>query len=202
MKLKFCGLNSIESLIHARELGADFAGLIFADKSPRKVDEALLSKLSSFNFGETIPVCVFVNPSVLMVSNMIEMLPNSILQFHGEETDDFCRQFHHPFWKSIAVRDHDSYLLSANFPSAQAILFETHSINLHGGTGQSFDWSMLEGIDTNNKFILAGGINQSNIKAAISMNPWCIDVNSGVESGLAIKNELLMTKLMNLFNNG
>jgi phosphoribosylanthranilate isomerase len=61
---------------------------------------------------------------------------------------------------------------------------------------------MLEGIDASNKFILAGGINQSNIKAAISMNPWCIDVNSGVESGLAIKNELLMTKLMNAFNNG
>jgi phosphoribosylanthranilate isomerase len=89
-----------------------------------------------------------------------------------------------------------------NFPSAQAILLETFSENLSGGTGKSFDWTLLENMDLSKKFILAGGINPNNIQSAISLNSWCIDINSGVESELAIKDNKLMAEIMTAFNHG
>jgi len=204
MKLKFCGLRTLESLKHACDLGADYAGFIFADKSPRKVSQEFLEQLSSFNFQNTLPVCVFVNPSSSFVEQVMQHLPTAILQFHGDESDSFCRQFNKPFWKSMPIKDASSLslVLSGKYPSAQAILLETFSSNLSGGTGQSFDWTIIEDIDLSNKFILAGGINEVNIDAAISLNPWCIDINSGVESQLALKDTLLMTQMIKRFNNG
>ena len=202
MKIKFCGLNNLDSLRHACDLNADFAVFIFAEQSPRKVEPNFIAQLKDFNFCRTIPVSVFVNPSIQEVQQAIEILPNTILQFHGDESDDFCRQFHQPFWKSIPVKDKQSLLMSDNFPSAQAILLETFSQNLSGGTGKSFDWTLLENMDLSKRFILAGGINPNNIQSAISLNSWCIDINSGVESQLAIKDNKLMAEIMTVFNHG
>ena len=202
MKIKFCGLNNLDSLRHVCDLNADFAGFIFAEQSPRKVEPNFIAQLKDFNFCRTIPVSVFVNPSIQEVQQAIEILPNTILQFHGDESDDFCRQFHQPFWKSIPVKDKQSLLMSDNFPSAQAILLETFSQNLSGGTGKSFDWTLLENMDLSKRFILAGGINPNNIQSAISLNSWCIDINSGVESELAIKDNKLMAEIMTVFNHG
>ena len=202
MKIKFCGLNNLDSLRYACDLNADFAGFIFAEQSPRKVEPNFIAQLKDFNFCRTIPVSVFVNPSIQEVQQAIEILPNTILQFHGDESDDFCSQFHRPFWKSIPVKDKQSLLMIDNFPSAQAILLETFSQNLSGGTGKSFDWTLLENMDLSKKFILAGGINSNNIQSAISLKSWCIDINSGVESELAIKDNKLMAEIMTAFNHG
>ena len=202
MKIKFCGLNNLDSLRHACDLNADFAGFIFAEQSPRKVEPNFIAQLKDFNFCRTVPVSVFVNPSIQEVQQAIEILPNTILQFHGDESDEFCRHFHQPFWKSIPVKDKQSLLMSDNFPSAQAILLETFSQNLSGGTGKSFDWTLLENMDLSKRFILAGGINPNNIQSAISLNSWCIDINSGVESELAIKDNKLMAEIMTAFNHG
>ncbi|MDA7796279.1 phosphoribosylanthranilate isomerase [Gammaproteobacteria bacterium] len=204
MKLKFCGLQTLESLQHACDLGADYAGFIFAEKSPRKVSQEFLEQLSLFNFRNTLPVCVFVNPSPSFVEQVVEFLPTAILQFHGDESDSFCSQFKKPYWKSIPIKDASSIslILSDPYPSAEAILLETFSSNLNGGTGKSFDWTLIQGADLSKKFILAGGINEANIDAAISLNPWCIDINSGVESQLALKDTLLMTQMIKRFNNG
>lgn len=202
MKLKFCGLNNLDSLRQACDLNADFVGFIFAEQSPRKVELNFIAQLIDFNFCQTVPVCVFVNPLIQEVKKAINILPNAILQFHGNESDEFCRQFHQPFWKSIPVKDKQSLLMSDNFPSAQAILLETFSENLSGGTGKSFDWTLLENMDLSKRFILAGGINPNNIQSAISLNSWCIDINSGVESELAIKDNKLMAEIMTAFNHG
>ena len=202
MKIKFCGITNLDSLRHVCALNADFAGFIFADQSSRKVGSNFITQLAKFNFSETIPVCVFVNPTINAVKLAIEILPNTILQFHGDESDSFCSQFNQPFWKSIPVKDKKSLQMSHHFPSAKAILLETFSENLYGGTGESFNWQLLESMDLSKKFILAGGINNTNIQSAISLNPWCIDINSGVESELAIKDNKLMTEIMTVFNHG
>ena len=141
---------------------------------------------------------------VLVCLVMRTPLPTAILQFHGDESDEFCSQFNKPFWKSIAVKDASSLpLISSNsHPSAQEILLETFSVNLDGGTGQTFDWDIIKDINLSNGYVLAGGINASNIDAAISLNPWCIDINSGVESQLGLKDTLLMTDIMKRFNHG
>ena len=202
MKIKICGIKNKEILQHACELGVDFVGFIIADESPRKISEEFLLSLVDFNFLNTKPVFVFVNPSVEMVNKIINLIPASILQFHGDETDQFCNQFNHPYWKSIPVKDSSSLNSINNFASAHGFLLETFSSTSYGGTGQVFDWSLLKNLSLEDRFILAGGINQENIKDAISMNPWCIDVNSGVESKLANKDKALMSYILEVFHDG
>ena len=133
------------------------------------------------------------------VFNKIE---NSILQFHGDEDESFCKQFNQSFWKTIRVKNSQSLEKVNNFPSADAILLETFSNDAYGGTGKVFDWTLLEKISLHEKFIIAGGINPDNIMQAVNLNPWCIDVNSGVESSLALKDKTLIDQVIKIFKNG
>ena len=202
MKLKICGICDMDILQHACEIGVDFVGFIMANESPRKISDNFLASLKNFNFHSTLPVFVFVNPSVEEVTKITACIENPILQFHGDEEDSFCQQFNQSFWKTIRVKDSQSLIKIDDFPSADAILLETFSKDVYGGTGKVFDWSLLEKISLERKFVLAGGINPENIKEAVSMNPWCIDVNSGVESSLALKDTTLMNKIIKNFKDG
>ena len=123
------------------------------------------------------------------------------MQFHGDETEDFCKQFNLPFWKTIRVQNSQSLKLLKDYASADAFLFETYVDDSYGGTGKVFDWNLLKNTSLDKKYVLAGGISFKNIKEAISLNPWCIDVNSGVESSLAIKDKALMAQIKNNFKN-
>ena len=201
MKLKICGIHDKNILQYACEAGVDFVGFIMANDSPRKISNDFLDSLENFNFQETSPVFVFVNPSVDEVTNTITKIENSILQFHGDEDNNFCQQFNIPFWKTIRVKNSQSLEIINDFPSADALLLETHSDDVYGGTGKVFNWSLLENFTLQTKFILAGGINSENIKEAASLNPWCIDVNSGVESSIALKDKTLMDHIIKIFNN-
>ena len=202
MKLKICGINDIDILEHACEAGLDFVGFIMVNESPRNISNNFLASLERFNFLSTTPVFVFVNPSVDEVKKITSNFENAILQFHGDEEDSFCRQFDQLFWKTIRVKDSQSLEAINDFPSADAILLETFSQDAYGGTGKVFDWSLLEKISVQRKFVLAGGINPKNIKEAVSVDPWCIDVNSGVESSVALKDKALMYEIIKNINNG
>ena len=202
MKLKICGINDIDILEHACEAGLDFVGFIMVNESPRNISNNFLASLERFNFLSTTPVFVFVNPSVDEVKKITSNFENAILQFHGDEEDSFCRQFDQLFWKTIRVKDSQSLEAINDFPSADAILLETFSQDAYGGTGKVFDWGLLEKISVQRKFVLAGGINPKNIKEAVSVDPWCIDVNSGVESSVALKDKTLMDEIIKNINNG
>ena len=202
MKLKICGINDIDILQHACEAGLDFVGFIMVNESPRNISNNFLASLESFNFLSTTPVFVFVNPSVDEVKKITSNFENAILQFHGDEEDSFCRQFDQLFWKTIRVKDSQSLEAINDFPSADAILLETFSQDAYGGTGKVFDWGLLEKISVQRKFVLAGGINLKNIKEAVSVDPWCIDVNSGVESSVALKDKALMDEIIKNIKNG
>ena len=202
MKLKICGINDIDILEHACEAGLDFVGFIMVNESPRNISNNFLASLERFNFLSTTPVFVFVNPSVDEVKKITSNFENAILQFHGDEEDSFCRQFDQLFWKTIRVKDSQSLEAINDFPSADAILLETFSQDAYGGTGKVFDWGLLEKISVQKKFVLAGGINPKNIKEAVSVDPWCIDVNSGVESSVALKDKALMDEIIKNIKNG
>ena len=202
MKLKICGINDIDILQHACEAGLDFVGFIMVNESPRNISNNFLASLESFDFLSTTPVFVFVNPSVDEVKKITSNFENAILQFHGDEEDSFCRQFDQLFWKTIRVKDSQSLEAINDFPSADAILLETFSQDAYGGTGKVFDWGLLEKISAQRRFVLAGGINPKNIKEAVSVDPWCIDVNSGVESSVALKDKALMDEIIKNINNG
>ena len=201
MKLKICGINDIDILQHACEAGLDFVGFIMVNESPRNISNNFLASLERFNFLSTTPVFVFVNPSVDEVKKITSNFENAILQFHGDEEDSFCRQFDQLFWKTIRVKNSQSLEAINDFPSADAILLETFSQDAYGGTGKVFDWGLLEKISVQRKFVLAGGINPKNIKEAVSVDPWCIDVNSGVESSVALKDKALMDEIIKNINN-
>ena len=202
MKLKICGIRDLNILQYACEVGVDFVGFIMANDSPRKISNDFLESLETFDFKETSPVFVFVNPSVEEVKKIITKIENPILQFHGDEGDNFCKQFNKSFWKTIRVKNSQSLETINDFPSADALLLETYSDDIYGGTGEMFDWNLLENISLQKKFILAGGINSENIKEAVSLSPWCIDVNSGVESSLALKDKTLIDQMIENFKNG
>ena len=202
MKLKICGILDINILQHACEANVDFVGFIMANNSPRKISNDFLDSLENFNFLDTVPVFVFVNPSVEEVEKVTTKIENPILQFHGDEGDNFCKQFNKSFWKTIRVKNFQSLETINDFPSADALLLETYSDDIYGGTGEMFDWNLLENISLQSKFILAGGINSENIKEAVSLSPWCIDVNSGVESSLALKDKTLIDQMIENFKNG
>ena len=201
MKLKICGIRDIDILKYTCDIGVDFAGFIMVDDSPRKISNDFISSLKNFDFQNTLPVFVFVNPSIDEVKKITTITQNPILQFHGDETEDFCKQFNLPFWKTIRVQNSQSLKLLKDYASADAFLFETYVDDSYGGTGKVFDWNLLKNTSLDKKYVLAGGISSKNIKEAISLNPWCIDVNSGVESSLAIKDKALMAQIKNNFKN-
>ena len=201
MKLKICGIRDIDILKYTCDMGVDFAGFIMVDDSPRKISNDFISSLKNFDFQNTLPVFVFVNPSIDEVKKITTITQNPILQFHGDETEDFCKQFNLPFWKTIRVQNSQSLELLKDYASADAFLFETYVDDSYGGTGKVFDWNLLKNTSLDKKYVLAGGISSKNIKEAISLNPWCIDVNSGVESSLAIKDKALMAQIINNFKN-
>lgn len=199
MKLKICGIRDIDILKYTCDIGVDFAGFIMVDDSPRKISNDFISSLKNFDFQNTLPVFVFVNPSIDEVKKITTIIQNPILQFHGDETEDFCKQFNLPFWKTIRVQNSQSLKLLKDYASADAFLFETYVDDSYGGTGKVFDWNLLKNTSLDKNYVLAGGISSKNIKEAISLNPWCIDVNSGVESSLAIKDKALMAQIKNNF---
>ena len=201
MKLKICGIRDIDTLKYTCDMDVDFAGFIMVDDSPRKISDDFISSLKNYDFQNTLPVFVFVNPSIDEVKKITTIIQNPILQFHGDETEDFCKQFNLPFWKTIRVQNSQSLELLRDYSSADAFLLETYADDSYGGTGKVFDWNLLKNTSLDKKYVLAGGISFKNIKEAISLNPWCIDVNSGVESSLAIKDKALMAQIKNNFKN-
>ena len=109
MKLKICGIRDLNILQYACEAGVDFVGFIMANDSPRKISNDFLESLETFDFKETSPVFVFVNPSVEEVKKIITKIENPILQFHGDEGDNFCQQFNQIFWKTIRINPASQY---------------------------------------------------------------------------------------------
>ena len=144
-------------------------------------------------------MCVFVNASSEFIKESISYFKDPLLQFHGDETNQFCSSFKKDFWKVIHVKSIESINRIEEYPDASAILFENYKKDQFGGTGESFDWDIVKKANLSKKIVLSGGINVKNVDNAISTQPWCIDINSGVESSIGIKNITLVNKILEKF---
>ena len=197
--IKICGINDLDILDELVMIdGITFLGFIFYDKSPRNVTNNFLEKINKFDFKDKKPVCVYVNADRDFINETSSNFRNPILQFHGDESNDFCSDFNKDFWKVIKVKDNESIKDYVNYPNASKILFENYKKGQHGGTGSSFNWDLINNIkDLDTKFILSGGINIKNVDNAIDIKPWCLDVNSGVESSPGKKDIRLIQNLLN-----
>lgn len=202
IKVKVCGVSNPEMVKQLLKLELDYIGFIFYKKSPRYVSNQIAQDLLSVDFGNTRPVCVYVNPTRDYVLETSSYFDNPILQFHGEEPESFCDSFNLEYWKAIRVKSSSSFSEILSYQSAEAILLENHKDGLYGGTGEAFDWSLIKDHDDQiKKIILSGGINIENVDNAIDTLPWCIDLNSGVESSVGKKDiKLIIDILKNIKN--
>jgi phosphoribosylanthranilate isomerase len=180
----------------------NFVGFIFYQASPRNITDSFLQKINKVDFQNKRPVCVYVNAPRDLIQETSSYFKNPILQFHGMETNDFCNSFNNDFWKVIRVKNIASIKKISEYPDASAILFENYEKNKFGGTGKSFDWNFLENIKSlDMKIIVSGGINIKNVHNAINIEPWCIDINSGVESFAGVKDLKLINEIIEVYKN-
>ncbi|CDZ79123.1 N-(5'-phosphoribosyl)anthranilate isomerase [Legionella massiliensis] len=192
-----CGMMREEDIAHAATLGVDAIGLIFSPKSPRFVSitqaKKLLRKLPLF----VDVVAVLDNPSSLLVDEIISELPIVWLQFHGDESPEFCQQFKKPFIKAMQVDTAAAiYKCCEAYHQASAILLDTPSATSRGGTGQTFDWGLIPN-NLDKPFILAGGLNADNVSAAVQRcSPYAVDVSSGIEESHGVKDHEKMNQFV------
>ena len=196
-KVKICGISNIEILKTLISLDLDFIGFIFYSKSPRYVDTEFLQSIEDIDFKDSRPVCVYVNADEDFIYETSSYFNNPILQFHGDEENNFCESFGLDYWKAIRVKDKEDLETISLYNSAQAILLENHKEGSYGGTGESFNWTILKDIENDDQnFVLSGGINSQNVDNALKTNSWCLDLNSGVESQEGIKNIELVKDIL------
>lgn len=185
-RIKICGITRTQDAAAAVSAGADAIGLVFYPPSPR-----YLSVERAREIRDTLPpfvqtVALFVNADAAQVSQVIGRLHPSMLQFHGEETPQFCTQFGVPYVKACRVKPGTPALEYLRpFSGAAAWLFDSH-VPEYGGVGESFDWSLIP--ETDKPIILSGGLSAANVGAAVRrVKPWGVDVSTGVESAKGVK---------------
>ncbi len=194
-RIKFCGMTRAEDVRLAVELGADFIGLILAERSPRRLLPGQARALRAL-VPEEIGVVALVmdNPPGEVVGIVAGLRPD-YLQFHGDEGDAFCAGFGLPFFKAIAMGDGgDPLEAMARFPSAHGFVLDGHGAGEQGGSGRSFDWTRLPK-DSGRPILLAGGLSPDNVAQAIRIaHPWGVDVSSGIEAAPGIKDAAKMRR--------
>ncbi|KTD10794.1 N-(5'-phosphoribosyl)anthranilate isomerase [Legionella gratiana] len=192
-----CGMTRSEDIACAVNLGVDAVGFIFYNKSARfvSIDQAtvLLKDLPAF----VDSVAVLVNPERDLVQKIIEELPIQLLQFHGDESAEFCQQFKKPFIKAIhPYSAEDIHQATREFAMAHALLLDTPSAVAKGGTGLVFDWKIIPQ-EVAKPYILAGGIDEFNVLQAIELcHPYAVDLCSGIEVSPGIKDHGKMGRFM------
>jgi phosphoribosylanthranilate isomerase len=194
---KICGITNLNDANVAVENGASAIGFIFYEKSPRTISINNAKSISKHLPKTIARVGVFVNHEKDFIRLAISEVPLDMIQLHGDETPDFCNQFDVAILKALRIKNEASLSVMDQYDVA-VFLLDTFSNDQYGGTGETFDWSVL-----NRKYktpiILSGGLNSENILDAIdAVNPSAIDVNSGVESSPGKKD---YNKLKSLFKN-
>jgi phosphoribosylanthranilate isomerase len=186
-RVKICGITRTADAAAAADAGADAIGLVFYPPSPRflSIERAREIRDALPPFVQT--VALFVNADGAQVAQVIGRVHPAMLQFHGDETPDFCAQFGLPYVKACRVKPGvDALEYLRPFSQAAAWLFDSH-VPEYGGVGESFDLSLVP-TTRDRPVILSGGLSKQNVGAAIRrVRPWGVDVSSGVESAKGVK---------------
>jgi len=182
-QVKICGVTNVADALAAAEAGADMIGLNLYEKSPRFLTLATAAEISRALPPLVQRVGVFVEPAEDLVLRAIRECGLNLLQFHGDETSEFCTQFGLMTLKAIRVRDEKSLEKLADYHT-DAFLLDAYSPAGLGGTGEKFNWELaVAGKKFDKPIFLAGGLTPENIAAAVKqVRPFAVDVSSGVES--------------------
>ena len=188
MKIKVCGFTQAQNAYDAAMLGIDAIGLVFYEKSPRCVDTQQAREIVQALPPFVSRVGLFVNADSDFIDEVLCEVPLDTLQFHGDETPQQCAQYAMPFIKALRMQSTtDLRALSEDYHQASGLLLDAFSQEAYGGTGEQFDWSLAKA-DIDLPIILAGGMNAQTVSTAIAqVNPYAVDVSSGVESAKGVK---------------
>ena len=187
-KVKICGITRMEDALAAAAAGADALGFMFYEASPRRVAFDVAAKIIRELPPFLARVGVFVNPSPDGVRSAIEDCRIDTLQFHGEETPEFCAQFGLRVIKAFRVRDAESLGVVAIHPGVTCLL-DSFVAGQHGGTGATFNWDLAaQTVQAGRRVLLAGGLTPDNAAEAVRrVRPYGLDVSSGVEAAPGVK---------------
>lgn len=186
-RVKICGITRLQDLRAVADAGADAFGLVFYPPSPRCLTHEQARALRRAAPAFLSAVALFANPSRDEVERVLRAVRPDLLQFHGEETPEFCRAFDWPYIKACRVRrEVDLLEYWRQFSDASAWLADAW-VEEYGGVGAGFDWSLLPR-QRERPLVLSGGLGPDNVADAIRrLRPWAVDVSSGVESAKGVK---------------
>lgn len=196
-RVKICGITSPGDAQTAVAAGADAIGLVFYPPSPRNVTleqaRAICDGLPAF----VSVVALSVNMPTLELNALLQQLPIGVLQFHGDESPEHCRQFGKPYMKALRVKpelDVEAEML--RYQHANSILLDAYRKGVPGGTGECFDWELIPE-HCRSEIVLAGGLTPDNVGNAIAtVNPYAVDVSGGVESAPGVKDPLKVVEFI------
>ncbi|MBK8536029.1 MAG: phosphoribosylanthranilate isomerase [Candidatus Competibacteraceae bacterium] len=202
-RVKICGITRPDDGVTAARLGADAIGLVFYPPSPRIVNLDAARQIVAALPPFITVVGLFMNADPAAVRAILAQVPLHLLQFHGDEEPDDCAAFNLPYIKAVPmganadIRDYER-----RFGTATGLLLDSHGGNQPGGSGQGFDWTRIP-TERNQPLILAGGLHPGNVTAAIQqVQPYAVDVSSGVESAKGIKDAERMRAFLRGVNEG
>lgn len=195
--VKICGVTRVEDALAAAEYGAHAIGLVFYAPSPRYIEPARAARIVEALPPFVTPVGLFVNAGEDEVRETAARAGVRLLQFHGDETPEFCACFALPWMKAVRVRPGVDLLQYAReFAGARALLLDAFQEGLHGGTGAVFDWNLIPPA-LPLPVVLSGGLSPGNVAEAIRrVNPCAVDVSSGVEASRGIKDPVKIAAFM------
>ena len=182
-RVKICGITNWDDALAAVECGADALGFVFHRASPRYISIAQAQTIAGKLPGHVIRVGVFVDAEAEFVISANRDCGLGWLQFHGQETSAYCRQFRMRVLKAFRIRDADSLLPIAGYDT-DAVLLDSYVAGKAGGSGETFNWQLaLEAKRFGKPLYLSGGLTPDNVGGAVRMvRPFGVDVSSGVEA--------------------
>ena len=202
-RIKICGITRPQDLHDAVALGVDALGFVQYPKSPRHLDLETLRHLSQQLPAFVTPVLLYVNADAAEIEAGLRAVPNATLQFHGDESPEACAQWGRPYMKAARIPDNGDFDLLKyvqDFSGAMAVLLDA-KIEAFGGGGHRFNWAAFDWsqpqLNANTRLVLSGGLTPANVTDGIALvQPWAVDVSSGVESAKGIKDTAKMREFV------
>ena len=185
MMVKICGITRLEDARAAVDHGAAAIGFIFWPSSPRFIDPYRARKIARALPPFISTVGVFVNQPREYINGVASLVPLSVVQLHGDETPAFAASLSRAVMKAVTRREQ-----AGEWPEHVTLLVDVHDLAKRGGTGHVVDWKMAASLARERRIVLAGGLTPENVaEAATAVQPWGLDVSSGVEVSPGIKDE-------------
>ena len=183
LKIKICGITNLADATVAVEAGADLLGFVFYDQSPRCVPMGRAADIIRALPPFVVKVGLFVNALPEAVFTVVRECGLSMLQFHGNESPEYCAQFGMMSMKAFRIRDAESLHALPDYRT-DAWLLDSYAADKPGGTGATFNWDIaVEAQKLGRPIFLAGGLTPENVANAVRhVRPFAVDVSSGVES--------------------